>query len=136
MAALLRMGRDFLAGSGLPLPWDAPWVSMQVAALMTDPAGLVLVLGAPAQGFLAARAGAHIFSPVPMAQELAWWIDPPARSARAATGLLDAYEAWARERGCVAAGLGLYAGADERLPEFYRRRGYAPVEGHYLKALV
>lgn len=132
--ALMRMGRAFLAASGLPLPWDETWTAMQIDAIRTAPDGLALVLGEPAVGFLIARAGNHVFAPVKIAQELAWWIDPPFRSAEAARALLDTYEAWARGQGCALVGLGMFAGADERLPSLYRRRGYAPIEAHYIRA--
>lgn len=86
-----------------------------------------------AQGLLLARAFEHELAPVFIAQETAWWIEPDHRG-RAAMTMLDAYEAWARSRNCVLAGMAGLGEAPE-VANLYRRRGYAGTETHFLKAL-
>lgn len=48
--------------------------------------------------------------------------------------MLDAYEAWATERKCAFAGVTSLA-AFPRTDAIYQRRGYQPVETHFIKAL-
>ncbi|UFZ05450.1 GNAT family N-acetyltransferase [Bradyrhizobium ontarionense] len=94
---------------------------------------LVLDIAGIAQGLLLAAAFEHGFAPIWMAKETAWWIEPDHRG-RSALAMLDAYEAWARGRGCIFAGMA-GMGDDPDVAALYRRRGYLGAETHYLKAL-
>ncbi|WP_315742849.1 MULTISPECIES: GNAT family N-acetyltransferase [unclassified Bradyrhizobium] len=87
-----------------------------------------------AEGLLLAAAFEHSFAPLWIAKETAWWIEPQHRGSRAAWQMLDAYESWARERGCVFGGM---AGMGDHpyVGMLYRRRSYVGAETHYLKAL-
>lgn len=94
---------------------------------------LALVLGEHAQGVLLASAQEHPFGGARYAMETVWWIAPEVRG-RAANRMLDAYEQWAREQGCAfcqMAALVTFPGAGR----IYERRGYRPVETHFLKPL-
>ena len=53
------------------------------------------------------------------------WVDPEARGRGVGRALLEAAEAWGRDRGCTAASLSVTAGNSpaERL---YRQAGYEP----------
>lgn len=95
---------------------------------------LVLDVDGDAHGLLLASASESLFAPVWLARETAWWINPRYRSFSAANLMIDIYEAWARERGCVFAGMA-GMGDDPTVSLLYRRRGYAGAETHYLKAL-
>lgn len=131
---VLRMAREFLAESGLDVPWDAAWASIELDSLMADPEAAVFVLDdGGVCGVLAARAGARAFTPERIAQELMWWVRPEARGAGAAKLLLDAFEGWARARGCDVLALGAHHRADERLGLLYRRRGYAVAETIWMR---
>jgi GNAT superfamily N-acetyltransferase len=94
---------------------------------------LVLDIGGEAQGLLLAIAYEHRFGPVWLACETVWWIDPAHRG-RAAIAMLDAYEAWAKAKGCAFAGMA-GMGEDPDVAKLYLRRGYAAAEKHFLKAL-
>lgn len=133
-AAVLRMARDFHSASETSLPFSAAMASMLFDASLTDADRLCLVLDANGvRGTLVAQAGPHHFSPVKVATEIIWWVDPDARGIEALR-MLRAYEDWARERGCAfAAMVGL--GADPVVGRTYEIRGYAPAERHFLKAL-
>ncbi|MBZ9653553.1 GNAT family N-acetyltransferase [Phyllobacterium lublinensis] len=85
------------------------------------------------QGLLAAQAGPLPLAPVKAATELIWWIEPHARG-RAALAMLDAYEAWARDRGCVFANM-VGLGSDPLPARLYESRGYIAAERHYSKTL-
>ena len=99
--------------------------------------GIALVLwrdDEPA-GFLAAVVSMLFGAPVKIAVELAWYVKPDARGRGAL--LLDEYETWARERGCVKAALGMNELPDpkrsEALAAIYRRRGYRAYERGFIK---
>ncbi|WP_316171033.1 GCN5 family acetyltransferase [Bradyrhizobium sp. SZCCHNRI1058] len=94
---------------------------------------LVLDVGGMVQGVLLAAAFEHGFAPVWISKETAWWIEPRHRG-RSAMAMLDAYEAWARSRHCVFAGMA-GMGEDPDVAVLYRRRGYTAAETHYVKAL-
>jgi GNAT superfamily N-acetyltransferase len=85
------------------------------------------------EGILLASWFEHPFGPVNFAKETLWWIDPAHRG-RGAIRMLDAYEAWADDKGChfvSMAGMG----ADPDVSRLYERRGYRVAETHYLKPL-
>jgi GNAT superfamily N-acetyltransferase len=85
------------------------------------------------QGILMATAFEHPFGPVWIAKETLWWIDPAHRGS-AAVRMLDAYEAWAKERGCRFVGMA-GMGADPVVGKLYQRRGYRAAEVHFLKPI-
>lgn len=71
------------------------------------------------------------------AQELFWWVEPGHRRAGPALALLRHFEAWAEERGCEAVTMAFLhsTGNGETLDRWYRRRGYRPLETHYVREL-
>lgn len=133
---ILAMAKAFHAASGSPLPFSAAMASLVADAAIADADKLCLVAATDdgaARGVLVAHAGPHHFSPVAIASELLWWIDPAFRG-RAAGAMLAAYEAWATARGCAfihMAGLGAAPG----VAALYHRHGYQPAETHFLKPL-
>lgn len=94
---------------------------------------LVNDIDGEAQGVLLAMAFQHRFGPVWLACETVWWIDPAHRG-RSAIAMLDAYEAWAKAKGCAFAGMA-GMGEDPDVAKLYLRRGYRAAEKHFLKAL-
>jgi hypothetical protein len=132
---VLTMCRAFHAASGVPFPFSAAMADALFRMALIEPDRLCLVFeqGGVARGVLAAQAGTHHLAPVKVASEIVWWIDPAWRG-RAALKMLAAYEAWAAERGCAyvsMVGLGRYPAP----AELYARRGYEPVELHFLRSL-
>lgn len=83
-------------------------------------------------GLLMASAFDHPFGAGKWASETCWYIRPDARG-RGALRMLNAYEAWARECGCVAVGMASLA--DNDVGALYRRRGFESVEMHFVKGL-
>lgn len=133
-ARCLQLARNFHLASGLPTHFSAPYASLLFDACLTEPDRLCLVLDIDGvQGVLAAQAGLLPIAPVKAATELIWWIEPSARG-RAAIQMLDAYEAWARERGCVFANM-VGLGSDPLPARLYERHGYIAAERHFLKPL-
>lgn len=127
---VIRLLRDSHAAAGFTFPFSAPHADALFRQHMVR--GLVLVCGQPAQGVLMAMTFDHPFGAGRWAKETAWYIAPGARG-RAAIRMLDAYEAWAREQGCTTIGMASLASND--VSKIYERRGYAPAETHFVKAL-
>lgn len=128
--AVIGLLKESHAAAGFTFPFSAPHADMLFRHHMER--GLVLVAGAPAQGVLMAMTFDHPFGAGRWAKESVWYIAPEARG-RAAIKMLDAYEAWAREQGCATIGMASLATND--VSRIYERRGYAPAETHFVKAL-
>jgi GNAT superfamily N-acetyltransferase len=97
-----------------------------------------LIVHAPEkpEGFLMAALFAHPFDPrLRIAKDTAWWIEEGCRGRLSiVNGMLDAYEDWARSRGCGYAGMA-GMGKDPKVGRLYERRGYVAAETHFLKKL-
>lgn len=128
--AVIRLMKDAHDAAGFTFPFSAPHADMLFRQHLAG--GLVLVAGQPAQGVLMAMPFDHPFGAGKWAKETVWYIAPEARG-RAALRMLDAYEAWAREQGCVTIGMASLATND--VSKIYERRGYAPAETHFVKSL-
>lgn len=100
--------------------------------LLSSRDGCCLVLGRPAVGLLMASVSHNIFSGEKTGQEVAWFVTASARG-RAAFRMIDAFEEWAKARGCTATCIACHSGND--LTKLYTRLGYASLEAHFLKAL-
>ena len=128
--AAIRLLRDSHAAAGFTFPFSAPHADALFRQHLER--GIVLVCGQPARGVLMAATFDHPFGAGRWAKETVWYIAPEARG-RSAIQMLDAYEAWAREQGCSMVGMASLATND--VSGLYARRGYAPAETHFLKAL-
>lgn len=93
---------------------------------------LVLEDEAQVQGLLMASAFEHPFGAGLCASETVWFIAEESRG-RNALRMLDSYEAWAEEQGCDVVCMASLAIND--VSRIYTRRGYAPVETHFMKAV-
>jgi len=132
---VLMMARDFHAASGIPVPFSAAYANSLFTTTLSDENRLCLVYapGDVAQGVLAAQVTQLAIASVKAATEIMWWIEPAHRG-RAAIQMLEAYEAWARERGCQFANM-VGLGNDPEPARLYERRGYTPAERHFVKQL-
>lgn len=131
--AMVRMARDFVAASGLALPFDAVWAEASAKSWIEgdDKLALVLDLGC-VRGMLCAGHIASPLAPVRVASEQVFWIDPSARG-RWGIPMVRAYEAWASAQGCAIAGM---AAIGERSADvLYRRCGFRHSENHYMKEI-
>lgn len=131
---ILRLSRDFVACSETGLPFDPVYLSQSITGHLSDPSclSLVLDLDGVLRGMFFAVAVRSPLSPVLLATELAFWIDPSARG-RWAFRFLRQYEGWARGLGCqrvAVAGL-----QNNNVSRLYRRAGYVPAEQHFMKVL-
>ena len=121
--------------TGFSVPYSAAFAERLFRLHVEHPDGICLVLDVDGRacGVLMATASEHPFGALRIAKETIWWIDPTHRG-RAAIRMLDAYDEWARKRGCAFAGMaGL--GGDPAVGRLYERRGYLAAETHFLKRL-
>lgn len=85
-------------------------------------------------GILAACLSRTLFSPTPIAIELAWFIKEEYRGRSDAIRLMKTYEEWARFKGCHSVCMADLTQTND-LEKFYTRMGYSPVEQSYIKEL-
>lgn len=130
---------DILKQSHAAARWTFPFDAVRAHSLFTShmqaARACVLVMEREGEvaGLLMANAFDHPFGAGLCASETVWFITEAARG-RGALKMLDAYEAWAREQGCAVICMASLASND--VSGIYTRRGYAPVETHFMKALV
>jgi len=67
--------------------------------------------------------------------ELGWWMETEYRKGRTAFRLLDAAEKWLIGQGASMLVFTALANSPEGVERFYRKRGYRPMETHYLKVV-
>ncbi|MBZ9922143.1 GNAT family N-acetyltransferase, partial [Mesorhizobium sp. BR1-1-7] len=127
----LEMARDFHKASETELPFSAAMAAGVFNASLSsyDRICLVLDVDGTARGILVAHAGMHGFSPVKIATEIVWWIDPDARG-RGAIKMLAAYEDWARACGCKFASM-VGLGSDPAVSRLYESRNFKAAERHF-----
>jgi N-acetylglutamate synthase-like GNAT family acetyltransferase len=102
---MLDLGVIFVAET-----WDAEIVGMVAGFVMTSP-----------------------IDNAPIAEELAWWVEPSHRRSSIGPKLLKAFEAWAREQGAPL--VKMVAPAETDVGAYYRRMGYVEVETAWVKRL-
>lgn len=132
--ACIRLLRESHAAAGFTFPFSAVHASALFDLHHASPQACVLVLRhqGQVQGVLMASWFEHPFGAGRYAKETVWFVAPLARG-RGAIRMLDAYEAWAREQCCVALGMASLISND--VSSLYARRGFAPVETHFVKSL-
>lgn len=129
---VLRLLKESHVASGVAWPFRGAYAEAQFRAHVADADACCFVLGDRPRGVLAARAFDHPLGAGTWAKESIWYIAPDGRGC-GALRMLDAYEAWAREQGCTVIGMASLAVND--VSRLYARRGYEPVETHFIKAL-
>ena len=136
-ADLVRMGIQFIAESGYRgLLTPVPEQQARVVDVLLEQGGVwVVQAGDVVVGMLGIA-----LTPLPVSGELAgvemfWWLDPQWRRGTLGVRLLQTGERWAREQGCIWLQMIQPCGAD-RLAEFYRRRGFVPIETTWQKRLA
>ncbi|HEV8474583.1 MAG TPA: GNAT family N-acetyltransferase [Methylomirabilota bacterium] len=137
-ADLVRMGLQFIAESGYRgLLTPNPEAQGACIAVLLEQGGCwVVVAGADA---IVGMLGIAL-TPLPVSGELAgvelmWWLDPQWRRGTLGVRLLQVGEAWACAQGAIWLQM-IQPVGNVRLGEFYRRRGYAPIESTWQKRLA
>ncbi|GHC61666.1 GNAT family N-acetyltransferase [Limoniibacter endophyticus] len=134
---VMAMAKVFHESAGHPFPYNAVHCSSVISACIAGGDALCLVLERDGKivGALLAHAGPHTFNPVRIASEIMLWIEPGHRGGRHAAAMIDAFETWAKGRGCALAHM-VGLGGNPAIGKFYERRGYYAAECHYVKRLA
>jgi GNAT superfamily N-acetyltransferase len=103
------------------------------AGVLKAPCRLVAELDGKLIGALLGTANTLWFVPAMVAVVLAWWVEPEHRGGMAAGRLLEGFEAWAREQGCVTA---FVSDRHIEAPDYLQRLGYTAVERQHAKELM
>lgn len=126
---VVDMAARFLGGSEYSgaVPWNREALADTVARLIDSRDTELLVAEQEGElvGMLALVLYAHPFSGDLNASELAWWVEPEARSGGVGVRLLKAGEAWAQHRGARA--LQMIA-PNEAVGALYEKAGYRQLE--------
>lgn len=130
MPEVLDLLRELHALHKRPLPFDPGHCAGAVASAIANRWCVLVVDLGGVCGLLIASAGPTTICPEPVAVEHAWIVRIPGWGRK----LVAAYEAWAREQGCVAVHLSTVPG-DVRLESILVRSGYAEAERAYVRAI-
>ena len=133
-AACIRLLRESHEAAGFVFKFQAAYASALFDGHMSHNHACVLVfdLETQVQGVLMVSWFEHPFGAGRYAKETVWYVAPIARG-RGAIRMLDAYETWARDQNCVALGMASLVSND--VSRLYERRGFTPVETHFVKSL-
>jgi GNAT superfamily N-acetyltransferase len=83
-------------------------------------------------GFLAAFIQPVLLGSAPQACEIAWWVEPEARSQGIGKILEEAFVFWATKLGCKLVSMACY---DERTVKYFEKVGWKPYEYAVIKEL-
>lgn len=98
-----------------------------------------LVIVAEDEGKIVGALAAYCYEPIwsdqKIACEVLWHVKPEYRKGRRGLDMMDAYEAWAKSRGCVFAQYGILSSSPQTMPALYEKRGCVLAEHIYYKAV-
>lgn len=135
---LVELGRRFLHASpyGAFTGIDEKRLRNMLLAVLEHGALFVAVEDELVTGAIAGQVVPLWFGNVPVAAELAWWVDPVLRGRPSAIGLLRAFERWGAERGAVGVVLSdLLVAGEAPAGELFERLGYEVMERSHFKKL-
>jgi len=127
---VIALLRESHAAAGYTFPFQAARADLLFRQHMESPRACAIVIGRPAQGILLAVSNDHPFGAGNVAVETIWFVSERARG-RGSLKMLDAYEAWAESVG--SASIVMASMSINDVSGIYLRRGYAPIETHFLK---
>ena len=147
LPAIFELGRTMRAESVIPFPEIDENAARDTLALLddfyfiavaevanTDPAPRKT--GNEIIGMFTAQLNRYAFSQEFFAQHDIFYVHPDWRGTRAALLLVKAFESWAQECGLTRALLSVHSGLfPERTGRFYKKLGYRPMGGNFMKEL-
>lgn len=139
--ALLRLGLKFVDCSPFAHMVDSQEVRYAVSRMIDaspDAATVLVAETAPGRivGTLIAVLTTMWFSSTPIACELAWWVEPEARSSSAAWRLMAQYEQWATDHKAAFMTMSdMTGGGTSDMEAAYLKRGFVLLERSYRKEL-
>lgn len=133
---IVLLARQFLKEAKTPIKLDKALFTKNLEATLDNANYFFYVSEQEGEviGCLAGQISNTIFSSVPIAVEIGWFIDPAYRKARDGLKLFSTFEQWAKSKGCEAISMGDLAEVQDLAP-LYKRRGYELFERTYIKEL-
>jgi GNAT superfamily N-acetyltransferase len=92
-----------------------------------------LALICPGKGMILATTLPFLWGTKRTATEMAWWVEPKYRKQGIGGMLIEAFEDWAKEKGCVA--ITLTSLDDTKVEKLYDKLGYKLCEQTYIKEI-
>lgn len=128
-----QMSSKFMETTGYTEYSDEEAISNLINTILTSKQNEMIILLEPGVGFLAGMSSPFVFGTCRIASEIAWWINEDKRKSGVGAELISAFEYWASNvAGCRLITL---TSLDDRLGEFYEKKGYALYERAYMKEL-
>ncbi|QGA55848.1 GNAT family N-acetyltransferase [Brucella sp. 2280] len=123
--AIVSLGRQFYQSADFEIEASAAWFSMAVSTYIQDAERLCIVYDIGCvKGFLMACYGQSDLFPIMVADEQLLYVSPDARGT-AWTELRQAFEQWAKNKGCKRVQLTAQnVVKPELMTRLYRRSGY------------
>lgn len=131
-----ELGKGFWATGALPGKLDPEHFRQVWSSLIAQEIGQIFGMwnGEDLEGVLGVTVHPDPNDGELVANEQFWWVEPEARGN--GVRLLQAFEAWAHERGCTRLMMvHLIDLTPEKLEKLYTRMGYRKVEVHYMKEI-
>jgi len=131
---LLILAKQFYKEYDTGYTIDMGLLAENVSAMIASEDYLVLVLekDGSAEGLLLGYASSPFFSRDKIASELAWFLSKDVRGFKESTLLIDAYEEWAKGKGCKFITMSDIEVLSS-LQKLYESRGYTLMEKTYVK---
>lgn len=128
-----RMGLNFLAASPYKNFGTQEAISDLIIDLVQgDPTKKIIIIK-PSEGFVIGMVVPFIFGSIPLATEIAWWVEPDKRGSGVGAELHKALEYWAKNvAGCKYMSM---ASLDKTVEKYYKKNGYKLYERAYMKVL-
>lgn len=123
--SIVRLCLQFYNSADFQTDISAPWLSMSISSYINDLERLCIVLdNNGVKGFLMARYGQSDIFPIKVADEQLLYVEPGYRG-NAWDGLRNAFEEWAKKKGCNRVQLTAQSVVKpELMARLYRRSGY------------
>lgn len=129
---LVEMGIKFAEAS----PYKDYYTKDKIKAIAEisakDWVGFVAFIDEDKRGMLVGYDSEFLLGKVRVATEIAWWVNPEDRKTSVGKELLQAFEDWAKDRGCITITM---ISIDDTLGSYYEKRGYKLTERTYMKEL-
>jgi GNAT superfamily N-acetyltransferase len=133
------LAREFYASSEFLRNFDLDRFRATWSRLFVDGLGMIFLLedAGAIVGTLGAVMYWEPYSGDLIASEMFWFVSAAARGGRGGLQLLQAFEAWARNRGALEIRMvHLLDSMPEKLERIYKHFGYRPAEVHYTKRIL
>lgn len=127
-----NMALRFAEKSGYEGLMDPEKIHSIVKDFLSSPKEEKIIILHGLDGMIAGMKVPFTFGTTYIASEVAWWVEPKARTKLIGSDLLRAFEAWGKKVGCNFVAMSCL---DDKVAKFYEKNFYKLKERAYLKEL-